>query len=187
MTSTILKQSRFFAGATLLCVSAFAQSALAQAPTEASIAKLIEVIHLDQTMNQMLSRNDAVIGSMAQSIQLPEDLSAETAAQAKQIIIKYATKASSALNTPEFRQTMIDGYVKVAQEKLTQAEVDAQISFYDTPVGQSIIKKQPEVYQLYMQNIMPVITQKTEAETELHMSQMKKELKALLDDKELDD
>src|SRR5271154_106943 len=59
----------------------------------------------------------------------------------------------------EIYQSMVPVY----QKHLTKGDVDALVAFYSSPTGQKLLKEMPEIMAEAMQNMLPVLRQKTEA------------------------
>ena len=77
-------------------------------------------------------------------------------------------------------ETLTQAYISAAKAYYTQAEVDAQIAFYDTPVGQSILDKQPQVAAAFLKQSMPDDMSETESQLSELLSQVKKIIKDML-------
>lgn len=67
----------------------------------------------------------------------------------------------------------------MAKNHYTQAEVDAQIAFYNTEVGQSILDKQPKLMQEYMKVLTPEVIEIANATREKLTPQLEKDLEAI--------
>ena len=76
-------------------------------------------------------------------------------------------------------QQVVDVYVKTAKQHFNQKEVDAQIAFYSSDVGQSIIDKQPDMMKDYMAQIMPIVMDSTMQKMRDIMPRMVADLEAL--------
>lgn len=53
---------------------------------------------------------------------------------------------------------MKDQYAGILKEHYTQAEVDAQIEFYSSPIGQRVMSQQTAINQAYMDKIGNIIS-----------------------------
>ena len=76
-------------------------------------------------------------------------------------------------------QTLTQAYISAAKTYYTQAEVDAQIKFYDTEMGQSILAKQPQITAAFLQQSLPEDTSATEAQLGELLPQMKQIIKGI--------
>ena len=75
----------------------------------------------------------------------------------QQVLGKYS-KIIAQGNDPEAqRQQILQAYKFAAKQHFTQAEVNAQLAFYDTPMGQQILAKQSLVTQDYLEKAAPVV------------------------------
>lgn len=171
--------------AAVLALSLSSVSMLSQAATasQTSVVKLMQVTHVDEMMDQMLAQNDAMLDQMVGHMVASNADSQLTEAQTQQITSiasKYSRQMLQQMNTPQMRQQITDAYVAAAQQHYTQAEVDAQIAFYGSDVGQSIISKQSDVMQDYMGQIMPSMLQQMQATMQQLMPKMEAEIKAAL-------
>ena len=70
------------------------------------------------------------------------------------------------------KQTLAQAYIKAAKTYYTQAEVDAQIDFHDTVMGQSILSKQPQITAAFLKQSLPDDTSETEAQLGALLPQM---------------
>ena len=64
-------------------------------------------------------------------------------------------------------QQIVDVYVQTAKQHFNQEEVDAQIAFYSSEVGQNIIDKQPSMMKDYMAQVMPIVMESTMKKSEM--------------------
>ncbi len=76
-------------------------------------------------------------------------------------------------------QTLTQAYISVAKTYYTQAEVDAQIKFYDTTVGQNILAKQPQITAAFLKQSLPQDTSETENQLSELLPQMKQIVKGI--------
>ena len=76
-------------------------------------------------------------------------------------------------------QKLTQAYVNAAKTYYTQAEVDAQIGFYDTVIGQSILAKQPQITADFLKQSLPDDTSEAERQLEALLPQMKQIIKGI--------
>ena len=76
-------------------------------------------------------------------------------------------------------QTLTQAYISAAKTYYTQSEVDAQIKFYDTETGQSILAKQPQITAAFLQQSLPDDTSETDAQLGELLPQMKQIIKGI--------
>ncbi|WP_230656106.1 DUF2059 domain-containing protein [Psychrobacter sp. I-STPA10] len=160
-------------------------SAQAATPTDASITKLMQVMHMSEMMEHMLGSKSDMIQSMVQAQIQKSDTTPITPAQRQQInnIVDKNISQMLAKIEPQVNQLAQKGFIDAAKQYYTQQEVDAQIEFYSSAVGQSIVEKQPEVMQAYMVNIMPEIMGIMDKQMQVTMPVMIKELDAVIPQK----
>lgn len=138
---------------------------------------------MDEMMSQVSEQNDMLIDQVIGQLLMSEgetDLTEAEKTQIQQVAGKYIKQMSSSIDTPQMRQSIISAYVDSAQKHYTQAEVDAQIQFYGSAAGQSIIEKQPSVMQDYMSSLMPLIMRQTQTTMQTLMPQMQEEIRTIL-------
>ena len=142
-------------------------------PTDTSIVKLMEVMHIDeqiesivngqqaaidainvQTQNRTESVSDANLNKRQQALQ----------EQIQKVLGQYAKIMTNTIGDTTDKQTLTQAYINAAKTYYTQAEVDAQIDFYDTVMGQSILSKQPQITAVFLKQSLPEDTSETEAQ-----------------------
>lgn len=178
---SILKKSAFAISLSLSVMAIPTLSAQAAVPTDASLMKLIKVTKVIETMNDMSSDNE-VTEQVMQTMLASMPNSELTAAQRKrfdEIVLKYSKEMTSKDNVETLNRQITNAYVQSAKQYFSQEEVDAQIAFYSSQVGQSIIDKQPEMMKDYMAKIMPVIMESTMKKMQEIMPKMAADIKAL--------
>ena len=132
-------------------------------PTDASLDKLIKVLHIDKMIDEMLAQRQQAATMMKG---LPEELPTDENAgifsrhaqkQLKNIFVKYSTVLGQQLDQPISKQQLQQTYQAIAKRTYTQAEVDALNQFYETPMGQRILSKQSQVSSEFVQVMMPTL------------------------------
>ena len=136
-------------------------------PSDASIERLVQVLHINTQIDTILAKQQ----QMNQAIsQIPEITPAtkprgwgikkwgeKKQYDVQQVLGKYS-KIIAQGNDPEAqRQQILQAYKFAAKQHFTQAEVNAQLAFYDTPMGQQILAKQSLVTQDYLEKAAPVL------------------------------
>jgi hypothetical protein len=178
---SILKKSAFAISLSLSVMAIPTLSAQAAVPTDASLMKLIKVTKVIETMNDMSSDNE-VTEQVMQTMLASMPNSELTAAQRKrfdEIVLKYSKEMTSKDNVETLNRQITNAYVQSAKQHFSQEEVDAQIAFYSSQVGQSIVDKQPEMMKDYMAKIMPVVMESTMKKLQEVMPKMAEDIKAL--------
>ena len=132
-------------------------------PTDASLDKLIKVLHIDKMIDEMIAQRQQAANMMKGLPQeLPTDenagiFSRHAQKQLKNIFVKYSTLLGQQLDQPISKQQLQQAYQAIAKKTYTQAEVDALNQFYETPMGQRILSKQSQVSSEFVQVMMPTL------------------------------
>lgn len=163
-----------------------------QAPTDVSIIKLMQVMHIDEQIQAIVDGQQAAIDAIntqtknqAQSSGQPVNDKRlnkhhrELQEQIQGVLGQYAKIMTNGIGNAADAQTLTQAYISAAKTYYTQAEVDAQIKFYDTAVGQSILAKQPQITAAFLQQSLPDDTSKTEAQLSELLPQMKRIIKGV--------
>lgn len=181
---SLLKNSVFAISLSLSAMTVMAAptlSAQAAVPTDASLLKLIKVTKVVETMNDMSSDSEMteqVMQTMLAS--MPNDeLNSAQRQRFDDIIKKYSKEMIAKDNVNSLNKQIINSYVQSAKQHFTQQEVDAQIDFYSSKVGQGIIDKQPAMMKDYMAHIMPIVMESTMKQMQDIIPRMVADIKAL--------
>lgn len=123
----------------------FAMTTYAQQPTNQQVNQLMQVMNVEQllqeTIKQLKPQFDQQANTVVKSIVKKEHLSTEEQQVANEFanqLYQYTLKAIAWNNIKPV-------YEKIYKNVYNADEVQAQIDFYSTPVGQSILKKTPQV------------------------------------------
>ncbi|MBH0085504.1 DUF2059 domain-containing protein [Psychrobacter sp. SCQQ22] len=182
--SAILKNTVFAVSLSISAVSLMAVPTLsvqAAVPTDASLLKLIKVTKVVEMMNDMSSDSgitDQVTQSMLSSLPV-DNLSTDQRQRLEGIISKYSKEMTDNSDRDSVNQQVIKVYMETAKQHFDQAEVDAQIAFYSSKAGQSIIDKQPDMMKDYMAKVMPIVMESTMEKVQDIMPRMAADIKAL--------
>ena len=163
-----------------------------QAPTDVSIIKLMQVMHIDEQIQSIVNGQQAAIDAINMQTQNQAQNSNQQAndkplnkrqrelqAQIQSVLGQYAKIMSNGIGDATDAQTLTQAYISAAKTYYTQAEVDAQIKFYDTEMGQSILAKQPQITATFLQQSLPKDTSETEAQLGELLPQMKQIIKGI--------
>ena len=132
-------------------------------PTDASLDKLIKVLHIDKMIDEMIAQRQqaaAMMKGLPQELPTDENagiFSRHAQKQLKNIFVKYSTVLGQQLDQPISKQQLQQAYQAIAKKTYTQAEVDALNQFYETPMGQRILSKQSQVSSEFVQVMMPTL------------------------------
>ena len=182
--SAILKNTVFAVSLSISAVSLMAVPTLsvqAAVPTDASLLKLIKVTKVVEMMNDMSSDSgitDQVTQSMLSSLPV-NNLSTDQRQRLEGIVSKYSKEMTDNSDRDSVNQQVIKVYMETAKQHFDQAEVDAQIAFYSSKAGQSIINKQPAMMKDYMTKVMPIVMESTMEKVQDIMPRMAADIKAL--------
>ena len=154
-------------------------------PTDTSIVKLMEVMHIDEQIESIVNGQQAAINVQTQNrTESVSDANLNKRQQALQkqiqkVLGQYAKIMTNGIENATDKQTLTQAYISAAKTYYTQAEVDAQIKFYDTEMGQSILAKQPQITAAFLQQSLPEDTSATEAQLGELLPQMKQIIKGI--------
>ena len=163
-----------------------------QAPTDVSIIKLMQVMHIDEQIQSIVNGQQAAMDAInMQTQQQAQNASQQVndkplnkrqrqlQEQIQSVLGQYAKIMSNGIGNATDAQTLTQAYISAAKTYYTQSEVDAQIKFYDTETGQSILAKQPQITAAFLQQSLPEDTSETEAQLGELLPQMKQIIKAI--------
>ncbi len=138
--------------------------ALAAPPTDQEARHLMRVTQVDP---MILSSLDALKPMLQRPL---EARSEEMAASDQPGFVKAATQQLDTsiqnLKKHEVVESLRQHYQDAIQQTLTAEEVAAMIRFYDTPIGQSILAKTPQVTATYYRLSQPDMKQRLQQEME---------------------
>ena len=168
------------------------QSNIKQSPTDVSIIKLMQVMHIDEQIQSIVNgqqagidaintqtKNQAQSSSQQANEKQLDKRQRELQEQIQSVLGQYAKIMTNGIGNSADAQTLTQAYISAAKTYYTQAEVDAQIKFYDTAVGQSILAKQPQITAAFLQQSLPDDTSETEAQLSELLPQMKQIIKGV--------
>ena len=163
-----------------------------QAPTDVSIIKLMQVMHIDEQIQSIVNGQQAAMDAINMQTQQQAQNGSqqvndkplnkrqrELQAQIQSVLGQYAKIMSNGIGNATDAQTLTQAYISAAKTYYTQAEVDAQIKFYDTEMGQSILAKQPQITAAFLQQSLSDDTSETEAQLGELLPQMKQIVKGI--------
>lgn len=163
-----------------------------QAPSDVSIIKLMQVMHIDAQIQSIVNGQQAAIDAINTQTKNQNQSSNQRASdqqlnkrqrelqeQIQSVLGQYTKIMTEGIGNAADAQTLTQAYISAAKTYYTQAEVDAQIKFYDTAVGQSILAKQPQITAAFLQQSLPEDTSETEAQLSELLPQMKQIIKGV--------
>ena len=163
-----------------------AQSVNRPLPTDISIIKLMQVMHIDDQIQSIVDGKQAAINAIntqTQNQQVTDEplnkRQRELQNQIQSVLGQYAKIMTNGIGNTADIQTLTQAYISAAKTYYTQAEVDAQIKFYDTAVGQNILAKQPQITAAFLKQSLPQDTSETENQLSELLPQMKQIVKGI--------
>ena len=155
-------------------------------PTDVSIIKLMQVMHIDEQIQSIVDGKQAAINAIntqTQNQQVTDEplnkRQRELQNQIQSVLGQYAKIMTNGIGNTADIQTLTQAYISAAKTYYTQAEVDAQIKFYDTAVGQNILAKQPQITAAFLKQSLPQDTSETENQLSELLPQMKQIVKGI--------
>lgn len=125
---------------------AFAGSAFASQPSDASLNQLMAITDMKQMINGMFAQFDGMMNGF-----IRESLNGQQVTEPQQIAINNMKTKMVALLKNEYKWEILKPkFIQIYKDSLTQDEVNGMIEFYKTPSGQAVIKKMPVVMQQSM-------------------------------------
>ena len=166
------------------------QSVSSTLPTQISIIKLMQVMHIDEQIQSIVDGKQAAIDAINTQTQQNNQSQQtndkalnkrqrELQNQIQSVLGQYAKIMTNGIGNTADIQTLTQAYISAAKTYYTQAEVDAQIKFYDTAVGQNILAKQPQITAAFLQQSLPQDTSETENQLSELLPQMKQIVKGI--------
>lgn len=155
-------------------------------PTDVSIIKLMQVMHIDEQIQSIVDGKQAAINAINTQTQNQQATDKplnkrqrELQNQIQSVLGQYAKIMTNGIGNTADIQTLTQAYISAAKTYYTQAEVDAQIKFYDTAVGQNILAKQPQITAAFLKQSLPQDTSETENQLSELLPQMKQIVKGI--------
>ena len=125
----------------------FGQQSFAAAPTQQHVAQLLKVINIDavfqETLKQIRPQMDQHAYMTVQTLVKRQQLNPQEQLVANELADKIYQQSLKMLSW-DMMQPM---YQQIYQQVYTAEEIQAQIDFYHSPTGQSILNKSPQVAQ----------------------------------------
>ena len=159
-----------------------------QTPSDASVLKLMQVMHVDQQIEAIVNGQQAVSDLLQE--QGNKSTVDETKLNKRQrelaknmqgVLAQYSKILAGGVQGTATKEELTEVYLAAAKAHYNQQEVNALIGFYDTPMGQSILEKNPKVTSQFLKASLPdeeEMQQTTEQLEEL-MPQIKEMIKGI--------
>jgi hypothetical protein len=118
-------------------------------PSEESIKRLLVVTNAKKIADDMMSQMD---GGMRNAIK--QALQGKTVTPDQQKVFDNMQNKIDDLLKQELNWESLEPlYIQIYRESFTQEEISGILAFYETPVGQALIKKMPIVMQKSMEDM----------------------------------
>ena len=157
----------------LLAVLTFSISTQAAPPSDQSVNQLLQLTKVDRQMDSVLAQMEGAMKASLQRLTQGKPLSVDEQAMLDQRQAKMSAILKEELSWDKVK----DQYVQAYREMFTQEEIDGLIAFYQTPAGQSLVNKQPELAKRTMtilQQRMAPVMQRIQKMSEAAASELKK-------------
>ena len=145
-----------------LCVSL----AWAQPASEASVLRLLKASGSDKLMQQLEPALEQVMRSSMEEVQKGKDLSPRQQA----VLDTWPRRFAQLIREEMSWEHMQPDLVRIYQESFDQAEIDGLATFYESPLGQSVVSK------------MPLVMQKSLAMSQTHMTRLMPKMCELIEE-----
>ncbi len=135
-------------------------------PRRAAAEKLLNLFNMDQTYDQAMTQAMNMAVSMIENQDLPD---------AEKTNARKAVEASMGVSMEKFSWKRMKGvFVDIYADVLDLEELEGLIAFYESPIGQKFLKKQPQLslatmekMQLLMEEMMPDLQKAVDEALEL--------------------
>lgn len=159
-----------------------------QIPTDASVLKLMQVMHVDEQIDAIINGQQAVSDILEEQGNKSRVNEAklnkrqrELAKNMQGVLAQYTKILAGGVQGTANKEELTQAYLAAAKAHYNQQEVNALIDFYDTQIGQSILEKNPKVTSEFLKASLPdeaEMKQTTEQLEEL-MPQIKQLIKGV--------
>ncbi len=132
-----------FAGQIILSPLARAEDA---ASRTAAVEELLNAMHADVTMKKTLDKQREAMVKMLPAL-MPKDLPPEAVQQAQEMMPRVMDVVYKQLTW----ESLKPDFIQIYSEVFSEDEIKSLTAFYNTPAGQKLIEKMPEVTAKSMQ------------------------------------
>ncbi len=163
------------------CNTSYAETANQQA-TDKSILKLIDVIGIQEnflenipTLNSEKLYQEKVMPLVAEA-----ELTKQQETQLEELLVKAVKNVINDYKESNIEQVLRDDYLKTYKKYYTQEEIDAQIKFYSSEVGQNILKKEEKVSNELLELVTNDIEKISQQIEDKHVLELSNEVDKIL-------
>lgn len=134
----------------ILCSAVLFLAALrvpAAPPSDQSVMQMMDALHVEQMVNQMLTQlEEGTKAGMQKAMQ--DSMKGQEMTPAQRTALDNCTKKmSDGLRAELAYDKVKDVYLQVYRETFTQDEVSSIITFYSSPAGKAMVEKIPQAMQ----------------------------------------
>jgi len=133
-----------------------------QIPTDASVLKLMQVMHVDEQIDAIINGQQAVSDILEEQGNKSRVNEAklnkrqrELAKNMQSVLAQYTKILAGGVQGTANKEELTQAYLAAAKAHYNQQEVNALIGFYDTQIGQSILEKNPKVTSEFLKASLP--------------------------------
>ena len=147
----------------------------------------MQVMHIDEQIEAIVNSQQAVADILQQQ---GDKTSAEDkklnkrqremAKNMQGILAQYTKILAGGIQSTATKEEMVEAYKAAAKAHYTQQEVNALIEFYDTPMGQNILEKNPKVTSEFLSASLP--DQEEMKQTTQQLEQLMPQIKQVIKD-----
>lgn len=128
---------------TLLLAAAFVcANAFAAPPSDESLERWLDTQHYDRDIETYIT-DGFNAGFKPYSDRVLAQVPEEKKGRAAEVIDRYRERVLKDLISPEVKQSVRSTLLNNAKSTFTQEEIDGMTAFYSTPVGRSVMDKNP--------------------------------------------
>ena len=133
--------------ALMAAVPAFAAE---QPPTESSVRELLEVSNAKNLVEGMYKQMDGMMEQMLKQAQGDKPLNEKQQALSAEMRSKIVDLIHADMGWDKLEPI----YVKLYTDTFSQSDIDGILKFYQSPAGNSLLKKMPQLMQSLMQTMV---------------------------------
>ena len=163
MTRHMTRRILIVAAAMLLALPLSARAD--EASKRAKIEQMLTVLKMEDNFNLLMKQVEQQGRQMGMSMTNPSQLTDAD----KKILDNFMTKLMAAMQETMGWQKLKSEFIDLYAKAYTEEEVDGILTFYKSPVGQSMLAKTPQlvqqsmaISQTHMKEIQPKLEQLTE-------------------------
>ena len=142
-----------------------ASLAWAQPASEASVVRLLKASGSDKLMQQMEPAIEQVMRSSMEEVQ-----KGKLNPRQQAVLDTWPRRFAQLIREEMSWERMQPDMVRIYQESFDQAEIDGLVTFYESPLGQSVVSK------------MPLVMQKSLGMSQAHVARLMPKMRELIEE-----